>query len=136
MLLGYLGQGELEFCLLTNTTSAGLPPRRHGSDCSCSVRLVPHHDYQDDTDEETIQDMSGFVDRTPLTLSSAAPLEHAVEMFGKLGLRYLMVTQHWQQDEDDGNGSGAAGRVVGVVIKKRLVDFLERLKEGGGWEDG
>lgn len=60
-------------------------------------------------------DLSGFVDRTPLTLCSKAPLEYAVEMFGKLGLRYLCVT-------DEGSG-----KLLGVVIKKRLVAYLETL---------
>jgi chloride channel 3/4/5 len=61
-------------------------------------------------------DLRSFVDRTPLTLASSAPIEYAVEMFGKLGLRYLIVTEE------------GSGRVLGVVIKKRLLDFLERLK--------
>ena len=33
--------------------------------------------------------LSAFVDRTPLTICAKAPMEYAVEMFGKLGLRYL-----------------------------------------------
>ena len=57
--------------------------------------------------------------RATATLSAAAPLEHAVELFGKLGLLYVMVTA-----EDASSGQ----RLVGVVIKKRLVDFLDRLK--------
>lgn len=60
-------------------------------------------------------DLSGFVDRTPLTLCSKAPLEYAVEMFGKLGLRYLCVTEE------------GSGKLLGVVIKKRLVAYLETL---------
>ena len=46
-----------------------------------------------------------------------APLEYAVELFGKLGLRHLCVTEE------------GTGRLAGVVIKKRLVNFFERLKE-------
>ncbi|RMZ76817.1 hypothetical protein DV738_g4667, partial [Chaetothyriales sp. CBS 135597] len=65
---------------------------------------------------DKIIDVTPFVDRTPLTLSASAPMEYAVEMFGKLGLRYLMLTD------------GPSGRLVGVVIKKRLVDWLDRLK--------
>jgi chloride channel 3/4/5 len=40
-----------------------------------------------------------------------------VEMFGRLGLRYLCVTEE------------GTGRLVGVIIKKRLVGFIEELKE-------
>lgn len=43
-------------------------------------------------------------------------MEYAVEMFGKLGLRHLCVTE-------DGSG-----KLVGVIIKKRLVVWLEGLK--------
>ena len=59
--------------------------------------------------------LSAFVDRTPMTICAKAPMEYAVEMFGKLGLRYLIIV-----DEGD-------SKVVGVIIKKRLVVYLERL---------
>lgn len=42
-------------------------------------------------------------------------MEYAVEMFGKLGLRWLIIVQ----DE--------TARVVGVIVKKRLVHYLDRL---------
>lgn len=61
-------------------------------------------------------DMTSVIDRTPLTLASSAPIEYAIEMFAKLGLRYLIVTEE------------SSGRVLGVFIKKRLLDFLERVK--------
>ena len=41
-----------------------------------------------------------------MSICAQAPMEYVVEMFGKLGLRYLMVTEE---------GSGA---LIGVVIKK------------------
>merc|ERR1711964_798856 len=59
--------------------------------------------------------ISTFVDRTPLVICSKAPLEYAVELFGKLGLRHLIVIEE------------GSSRVVGVIIKKRLVVFLEGL---------
>ena len=60
-------------------------------------------------------DLTSFVDRTPLSVSEAAPMEYAVECFGKLGLRHLMVTEE------------GTGRLIGVIIKKRLVAYLESL---------
>ncbi|KAG6359209.1 hypothetical protein INS49_012729 [Diaporthe citri] len=60
--------------------------------------------------------ISDFVNRTPLTIPSTAPVEYAVEMFGKLGLRYLVIV------EKD------TAKVLGVVIKKRLVKYLDELK--------
>lgn len=77
-----------------------------------------HYDEESDDynrEQSGALDLSAFVDRTPLTLCSKAPLEYAVEMFGKLGLRYLCITEE------------GTGKLLGVVIKKRLVAYLETL---------
>jgi chloride channel 3/4/5 len=60
-------------------------------------------------------DLTMFVDRTPITVCAKAPMEYAVEMFGKLGLWYVCVLEE------------GTSRLVGVVIIKRLVSYLERL---------
>ena len=101
MLQGYLAEGELDFGL----TKLGV-----GWDPSDRVRLLGGQT------EEDVFDLSNFVDRTPLTICAKAPMEYAVEMFGKLGLRYLCVVEE------------GTGRLVGVIIKKRLVVWLEGLK--------
>jgi len=77
MLQGYLAEGELEFGL-ENIGRIYAPTSR--------VRLLGNAD-----DGEF--DLSMFVDRTPLTICAQAPVEYAVEMFGKLGLRYLCVLE-------------------------------------------
>jgi chloride channel 3/4/5 len=102
MLQGYLAEGELEFGL----TELG---KAHHE--AALVRLLGHAEHVDEFD------MTSFVDRTPLTICAKAPMEYAVEMFGKLGLRQLCVVE-------DGSG-----KLVGVIIKKRLVVWLESLKE-------
>ncbi|KEF56157.1 uncharacterized protein A1O9_07738 [Exophiala aquamarina CBS 119918] len=107
MLQGYLAEGELEFGLGTVGQSF--------SEQSL-VRLLPSTTTLEVLRHEGEFDMSQFVDRTPLSVSAKAPMEYAVEMFGKLGLRYLCVTEH------------GSGRLVGVIIKKRLVVWLEGLK--------
>lgn len=100
LLQGYLSEGELEF---------GLDELGKVFDPYCKVRLLGDA-------QEGEFDMSMFVDRTPLTICAKAPMEYAVEMFGKLGLRYLCVVEE------------GTGRLVGVIIKKRLVVWLEGLK--------
>ncbi|KAK3936471.1 chloride channel [Diplogelasinospora grovesii] len=60
--------------------------------------------------------VSEFIDRSPLTVPAKAPTEYAVEMFGKLELRHLVAV------EED------TARVVGVVIKKRLLSYLDGLR--------
>ncbi|KAK3059870.1 hypothetical protein LTS18_009878, partial [Coniosporium uncinatum] len=100
VLQGYLAEGELEFGL----HSVGAI---YGEDVD--VRLLG------DVQEEGEFDLSMFVDRTPPTISASAPVEYLVEMFGKLGLRHVCVVEE------------GTGRLVGVVIKKRLVAWLETL---------
>ncbi|KAK0858705.1 hypothetical protein LTR02_016817 [Friedmanniomyces endolithicus] len=99
MLQGYLAEGELEFGLL----ELG---QLYGADAE--VRLLGDA-------EEGEFDMSHFVDRTPITVCSKAPMEYVLELFGKLGLRHLMLTEE------------GTGRLVGVIIKKRLVAYLDNL---------
>ena len=100
MLQGYFAEGELDFGL---NTLGGL------WNTSRSVRLLGQA-------EEGEFDLTSFVDRTPLSICAKAPMEYAVEMFGKLGLRHLCVTEE------------GSGKLVGVIIKKRLVVWLEGLK--------
>ena len=77
MLQGYLAEGELEF---------GLTNLGQLWEATSRIRLLGHAD-------EGEFDLSMFVDRTPLTICASAPVEYAVEMFGKLGLRYLVVVE-------------------------------------------
>jgi chloride channel 3/4/5 len=96
-LQGYIAQGELVHGL-ANITS------EHSSDLE--VRVLG------DAQESDEANISAFVDRTPVSVCAQAPMEYVVEMFGKLGLRYLMVTEE---------GSGG---LVGVVIKKASYPFF------------
>jgi chloride channel 3/4/5 len=100
MLQGYIAEGELDFGL----SNIG---QVYGDEVE--VRLLGDA-------EEGEFDLTMFVDRTPLTVCAKAPMEYAVEMFGKLGLRHLCVLEE------------GSGKLVGVVIKKRMVSYLEGLK--------
>jgi chloride channel 3/4/5 len=100
MLQGYIAEGELEF---------GLEDVGTQFDDNILVRLLGAAEVKE-------FDLSMFVDRTPLTICAKAPMEYAVEMFGKLGLRHLCVVEE------------GSGKLVGVIIKKRLVVWLESLK--------
>lgn len=100
MLQGYLSEEELD---------SGLNNMGDACSATSQVRLLG-------LPEEGDFDLSVFVDRTPLTISAKAPMEYAVEMFGKLGLRYIFVVEE------------STGKLVGVIEKKRLLDWLESLK--------
>jgi len=94
---GYLPQAELEYALDV------LDEKQEGG--------------VEDEDADLVDGVvSEFVDRSPLTVTAQAPVEYAVELFGKLGLRYLIVVEE------------ETARVVGVVIKKRLVSYLDGLR--------
>ncbi|GKT60005.1 chloride channel [Colletotrichum tofieldiae] len=60
--------------------------------------------------------MTELIDRTPITVSAEAPMEYVLEMFGKLGPRYIIIVEP------------ETAKVLGVVLKKRLLDFLDRAK--------
>nr|POE47862.1 isoform 4 of h(+)/cl(-) exchange transporter 3 [Quercus suber] len=102
LLQGYLAQGELEFGLRTLGAV-------FAADADVRVLGAPG------PDDDGEFDLSHFVDRTPMTLCVAAPLEYAAELFGKLGLRHLILTEE------------GTGKVVGVVIKKRLVAYMDAI---------
>lgn len=111
--LGYIFEAELAYGL-----------EKVCVDCK-DVQLV--RDYSDpmfiDSPGEDIgplddvADMTAFVDATPLTVRDTAPVEYAVELFGRLGIRCLVVV-------------GGRGEVKGAVVKKRLVAWVEGVKEG------
>ncbi|KAL1792087.1 hypothetical protein ACET3X_009838 [Alternaria dauci] len=114
VLQGYISQSELEFGLTKLVPSTLVSTYE-----DVQVRLLGQ-EIEDPTSPTSLEmDLTPFVDRTPLTICAKAPLEYAVEMFARLGLRYLMVTEE------------GTGRLVGVVIKKRLVGYLEHLREHG-----
>ena len=99
MLQGYLAEGELDF---------GLSRLGHMWEETSRVRLLGQG-------EEGEFDLSMFVDRTPLTICEKAPMEYAVEMFGKLGLRHLIVVEE------------GSGKVVGV---SRLLVLVKCIANG------
>ncbi len=101
MLQGYLAEGELDF---------GLTELGSVWEDSWRIRLLGQ------AADEGEFDLTSFVDRTPLSICAKAPMEYAVEMFGKLGLRHLCVVEE------------GSGKLVGVIIKKRIVVWLEGLK--------
>lgn len=63
------------------------------------------------------RDLSIFVDRAPITLSTSSPLELVHQLFVKLGVRYIVVVN-------------ADGTLKGVIFKKRWLAFLHSLEEG------
>lgn len=97
ILKGYLAEVELQHCL------AAIPLTY----CS-TIRLVSVSDTENIAD----YDISIYVDKTPMRVHQDTPVEIVHEMFAKMGLRALCVV-----DE---------GILLGVIIKKRLLQFTKR----------
>ncbi|CAI2192562.1 415_t:CDS:2, partial [Funneliformis geosporum] len=103
ILVGYIASNELEHAINS----------LHSSDDTirCYFKEPP-------LDLESI-DFTAYTDQAPLTISKNASLEVVLEMFKKLGLRYLIVVN--------------CGQYVGVIHKKRLLAYLRQMegkKEG------
>ena len=79
-LKGYIVESELEFGLDELGTMASC-------DEGAAVRLLGSSAIEGELD------LSHFVNRCPITLPATAPIEYAVEMFTKLGLRYLCLVE-------------------------------------------
>lgn len=108
-LAGYISQGDLD---------QSIPSLSDGGDSEL-IRVIPPDHVRTVPDAlantEPYADLSVFMDRTPLIVDPDTPLGVLTELFAKLGLRYIVVL-----DKE--------GVLKGVVIKKRLVGFLDQQK--------
>lgn len=80
LLLGYISRSELTFAL----TSA------LGSARNLSPSTETYFSHQPLADPRTTLDLRPWMDQTPITLSSKSSLQLTVNMFQKLGLRYVL----------------------------------------------
>ena len=116
LLQGYLAEGELDFGL--NNLGAVY-------ENTARIRLLGQR-------EEDELDLSAFVDRTPLTICDTAPIEYVVEMFGKLGLRYLVIVEEGTSKVVGVSLSAfciaSKTNMIQVLIKKRLLKWLQSLE--------
>jgi chloride channel 3/4/5 len=101
ILQGYIAQSELDF---------GLQELAQPYPTQTEVRLLGSPTEDGDLD------LSRFVNRAPVCICASAPIEVAVAIFAQLGVRYLCITEE------------GSGKLVGVVIKKRLMSYLDGLK--------
>jgi len=103
-LRGYITQTELEYALNNLASFAG----------ETKCRMLPP---PGESGTKDLEDLSVFVDRTPIMMGKDTPVEVVAELFGKVGCRYICIVE-------DGKG-------VGVVIKKRFLMFMEEMAKRG-----
>jgi chloride channel 3/4/5 len=100
-LRGYITQTELEYALNNLKSFSG----------ETKCRVLPANGVG----TLDLEDISVFVDRTPIMFGKETPVEVVAEVFGKVGCRYVCIVEE--------------GRGVGVVIKKRFLMFMEEMAE-------
>ena len=127
-LIGYISQTDLKHALdlvvegkttnldyesMTGSTSPTFPDNLEQNivfyQLSVDSNQSPHLDTFN-SGSEVFTDLSKWVDKAPLTVSSASSCEMVVELFIKLGIRSLLVVKN--------------GVFVGLVHKKRVLAFL------------
>lgn len=80
LLLGYISRTELEFAL----NSASSPPKNLSPDTEA------HFSHQPLADPSTTLDLRPWMDQTPITLNYQSSFQLTVNMFQRLGLRYVL----------------------------------------------
>ncbi|ORX82091.1 hypothetical protein K493DRAFT_241238 [Basidiobolus meristosporus CBS 931.73] len=96
-LIGYIACNELEY-VIKKLKNLDLHKCCHFTE---HPELVPDDEY----------DFSAYMDHAPVTVTEYTPMEVVLELFIKLGTRYLCVVDK--------------GRFVGVIHKKRLLGYLK-----------
>jgi len=83
LLLGYISRTELAFALQSATSS----PRSLPGDTEA------YFSHQPLADPTTTLDLRPWIDQTPITLNAKASLQLTVNMFQRLGLRYVLFVE-------------------------------------------
>ncbi|KAI9706802.1 MAG: hypothetical protein M1820_004773 [Bogoriella megaspora] len=115
VLLGYISRTELAYALSSAVTSKCL-----------ATTAEAYFAHQPLADPATTLDLRPWMDHTPITLNSRSGLQLAVNMFLKLGLRYVLFTER--------------GVLKGLLTKKDIWYLLNGAEDGragieGGFED-
>ncbi len=127
-LLGYISRTELTFALnlATTITSPANDPNSIPTTPSVTRNLPPStpclFTHSPQASPLTTLDLRPWMDQTPITLNSESSLQLAVNMFQRLGLRYLLFVQR--------------GALKGLLTKKDLWWVLSAKENREGKGDG
>ncbi|KAL1922632.1 uncharacterized protein VTP21DRAFT_10171 [Calcarisporiella thermophila] len=100
-LVGYIACNELEHALERINTS--------GDTVLCNFKRGAQYPA------DPLTDFTPYMDNAPLAVDKNASVELVMELFTKLGLRYLCVVH--------------TGKYVGVIDKKRVLSYLKEFEE-------
>ncbi|CAG8699206.1 15569_t:CDS:2 [Racocetra fulgida] len=110
MLVGYIAANELEHALKHVDELPESTECQFGK-TEFEISIPNGHDDH----EHKITNFTAYTDLAPLTVSKNASLEVVLELFKKLGLRYVCVVN--------------CGHYVGVIHKKQLLIYLRNLEK-------
>ena len=99
--IGYAGKAELLYALSRAKTRPGIH------------QDTPCHFSEDLPFRNTFVDLKPWVDSTPFTLHPKFPMEMVLELFRKMGLRYVLITRN--------------GKLEGIITKKDLLRHLKNV---------
>ena len=142
ILLGYLSRTELSYALELALSPSDDPRtpggRNHSLTTSC------YFDHNSPTPPSTSLDLRPWMDQTPITLNASSSLQLAINMFQKLGLRYLLLVDQgafrgmltkkdvwWVLNASETMRAGE-GFVAGAGILREAVDDGEMHGDGEG----
>ncbi|CAG8728961.1 15483_t:CDS:10, partial [Dentiscutata erythropus] len=104
LLTGYISRSELRYAMDKAKKKPGISLL---SPCYFSSNLPI-------LDSTSFIDFKPWMDQTPITISPKFPMEMTIELFRKMGLRYILVTQH--------------GQLLGLITKKDVLRHLSAIR--------
>jgi len=107
VLLGYISRTELSYALKSATSAQRALPTT--TEC--------YFAHQSLADPSTTLDLRPWMDQTPMTLNSRSDFQLTVNMFQRLGLRYVIFADR--------------GRLAGLLTKKDVWYILNEGESGG-----
>lgn len=120
ILLGYISRNELSYALKTATS---------GSSRNLSPETQAYFSHQPFADPLETLDLRPWMDQTPITMNSNSSFQIVLNMFQRLGLRYVLFVSR--------------GRLEGLLTKKDMWYILDGAKgvnvtgfASGGLESG
>ncbi|CAG8449251.1 8998_t:CDS:10 [Scutellospora calospora] len=104
LLTGYISRSELRYAMDKAKKKPGI---LLSSPCYFSSNLPI-------LDSTAFIDFKPWMDQTPITISPKFPMEMTIELFKKMGLRYILVTQN--------------GQLLGLITKKDVLRHLSAIR--------
>ncbi|CAG8540609.1 15699_t:CDS:10, partial [Gigaspora rosea] len=103
LLTGYISRSELRYAMDKAKKKPGISLL---SPCYFSNLPI--------LDSTAFIDFKPWMDQTPITISPKFPMEMTIELFRKMGLRYILITQH--------------GQLLGLITKKDVLRHLSAIR--------